>query len=118
MKSFRQVLHHLGLGFLFQNSTVDVENSAEESLVDWITVVGTVTLIEAQICSSRLEGEGIPVRIQKEAASSALPLTVGILGRIDIQVPRTFKEKAEATLADLMESTAVDDDYEAEELEA
>ncbi len=53
------------------------------------------------ILAARLNDEGIAARLRPEAVSSALPLTVGALSRIDLMVPQPMAEKALAILKDL-----------------
>lgn len=62
----------------------------------WISALATYgpTLAEMLILTARLNDEGIPARLRSEAVSSALPLTVGALSRIDLMVPQPMAEKA------------------------
>lgn len=53
------------------------------------------------ILAARLNDEGIPAHLRPEAVSSALPLTVGALSRIDLMVPQPMAEKALVILRDL-----------------
>lgn len=60
----------------------------------WVEVLTVFNQVQATIAAARLEDEGIPVRVRHEAASSAIPVNVGILGRIDVLVPKPLSEKA------------------------
>ncbi|MCC6905327.1 MAG: hypothetical protein IT326_05745, partial [Anaerolineae bacterium] len=42
--------------------------------------------------------EDIPAYIRREAASTALPLTVGLLGEIDVMVPTSEEARARSVL--------------------
>jgi hypothetical protein len=75
----------------------------------WVRVLTVYTPAEAQIGASRLQDEGIPVRLSQEAASSALPVTVGILGQIHILVPEPMYERAERVLEETMNFPKAED---------
>lgn len=60
----------------------------------WVVVLSVFDIVQATIARARLEDEGIPARTRQEGASFAYPVTVGILGRIDILVPESMQDKA------------------------
>jgi hypothetical protein len=68
----------------------------------WVRVLTGYTPAGAQIAAARLRDEGIPVRLSQEAASTALPVTVGMLGQIHILVPELLLERAELVLEETM----------------
>jgi hypothetical protein len=80
----------------------------------WVRALTVYTPVEAQIAAARLRDEGIPVRLSQEAASSAFPLNVGLLGQIHILVPELLLERAELVLEEtmnfLVEEDPADDD--------
>jgi hypothetical protein len=72
----------------------------------WYIVAHAGDLAVAEIPAGLLRGANIPVVLLREAAgSSAIPLTVGLLGGVDIAVPEAYYEEAKALLdLDLDES--------------
>jgi hypothetical protein len=60
----------------------------------WVSVLTVFDPVQATIVTARLQDEGIPARIRQESASTAIPVTVGILGKIDIMVPKLMEEKS------------------------
>jgi hypothetical protein len=77
-------------------------------------VLTTISMAEAVLAAARLQDRDIPVRIQQEAASSAIPVSVGILGEIDVLVPASMLEQALAVL-EAAEPATPDDAAEDEE---
>ncbi len=77
-----------------------------------LTAYGPV-LAQMVILTARLNDEGVPARLRSEAVSSALPLTVGALSRIDLMVPQPMVEKAILILKSLgaFEGTEKTDDH-------
>jgi hypothetical protein len=69
---------------------------------DWVRVCTVYNPIEAQIGAARLNDQGIPVRIRQESASSALPVTFGILGAMHLYVPEPKAEQATIILEETM----------------
>lgn len=65
----------------------------------WAVVLSVFDIVQATIARARLEDEAIPCRLRQEGASVALPVNVGILGRIDVLVPESLQEKALDVLA-------------------
>jgi hypothetical protein len=64
----------------------------------WYIVAHATDLASAEIPAGLLRGADIPVILIREAASSAIPLTVGLLGGVDIAVPEKYYEEAQALL--------------------
>jgi len=79
----------------------------------WVVVLSAFDIVQATIARARLVDEGIPVRVRQESANTAIPVTVGILGRIDVLVPESMQDKA---LGVLDAEPALDPD-EAEDME-
>jgi len=57
-------------------------------------VIFTGGWMEAQIVKGRLESAGIPALLKYEAIGKVYGLTVDGLGKVEILVPETLKEKA------------------------
>lgn len=65
----------------------------------WYVVAHAADMASAQIPAGLLEHAGIPVYLFREAAgSSAIPLTVGLLGGVDVAVPEDHYDEAAALL--------------------
>ncbi len=65
----------------------------------WYIVAHATDLASAEIPAGLLRGANIPVMLLREAAgSSAIPLTVGLLGGVDVAVPEAYYEEARALL--------------------
>lgn len=65
----------------------------------WVVVAHAVDMTIAAIPAGLLESAGIPVFLFREAiGSSALPLTVGKMGGVDVAVPEAYYEEAAALL--------------------
>jgi hypothetical protein len=73
-------------------------------LVTVLMLMGAESM--AIVVAERLQDEGIPTYIHHESGSSAMPLIVGPLGRIDIMVPKLMEEKAR----ELVEALLGEDD--------
>jgi len=84
----------------------------DDEPVPWVPVAALYDLVKATLITARLEDQGIPARMRQESASRAFPVSVGILGRIDILVPEPMVERAKAILEDLADSQAVDEPNE------
>jgi hypothetical protein len=66
--------------------------------VRWVVVAQMPGVAAATIVASRLEVEGIPVRVWQEAAGQALGLLVGALGTGHVAVPDAYAERARLLL--------------------
>ena len=66
---------------------------------DWRVVSTTSGMTNALIITGRLETEGIPARLQYEAAGAIYAITVDGLGEVKILVPVTDFERARQILA-------------------
>ncbi|MCC6905829.1 MAG: DUF2007 domain-containing protein, partial [Anaerolineae bacterium] len=60
----------------------------------WVAVASAGSLAEADVIAARLALEDIPAYVRRESASTALPLTVGLLGEIDVMVPASEEARA------------------------
>ena len=71
----------------------------------WVVVLTTYSIVQARLALARLQDEGILSRLRQESASRAIPVDVGIIGRIDLLVPEPSGEEAlkiiEETIGDL-----------------
>ncbi len=65
---------------------------------NWMVVARANGVTEASIIAGRLESLGIPVVIQREAASAALGLIYGPMAEARVLVPEKYYEFAMATL--------------------
>jgi hypothetical protein len=72
--------------------------------VNWVVVLTVFNIAQAALAAARLRDQGIEVRLRQEGASRALPVNVGILGRIDVMVPEEDAEQARDVLEDLAEA--------------
>lgn len=77
----------------------------------WVAVLTVFNWVQARLAVARLQDEGIPAQLRQEAVSTALPVSVGILGRIDVIVPGPMVEKALAILeaVEALEGDSEDD---------
>lgn len=61
--------------------------------VDWVAVYVTHNVNEAHIVAGRLESAGIPNMIHSQPGASAMGITIGNMGRIDVLVtPDDYEE--------------------------
>jgi hypothetical protein len=95
-----------------EETTAERETGAggDES-TPWVAVLTTYSIVQAQLALAHLQDEGILARLRQEAASRAIPVDFGIIGRIDILVPEPLEERA----AQVIEETITDDDLPDEE---
>jgi hypothetical protein len=67
----------------------------------WYVVARASTMLNAEIVAGLLRNAGIPVLLFREAAgSSAIPLTIGAFGVVEIAVPEAHYGEALALLRD------------------
>jgi hypothetical protein len=65
----------------------------------WYVVAHAVDMTTAEIPAGLLRSAGIPVYLFREAAgSSAIPVSVGLLGGVDVAVPEAYFAEAMALL--------------------
>jgi hypothetical protein len=65
----------------------------------WYIVAHATGMVAAEIPAGLLRSAGIPVYLFREAAgSSAIPISVGLLGGVDVGVPEAYYEEARALL--------------------
>ena len=67
--------------------------------ITWRVVSATSGMTNARIITGRLETEGIPTRLQYEAAGAIYAITIDGLGEVKILVPDTDLERARQILA-------------------
>lgn len=67
----------------------------------WVPLFRALDPAQARLIAARLDDQGIPVTIRDEAASSALPVGVGMLAEIILLVPDEYYDRALAVLRDL-----------------
>jgi hypothetical protein len=88
-----------------RDSTEEAEaegNGGDDEPEPWVPVLTVFDRVQATIITARLQDEGIPAHIRQESASSVFPVTVGILGEIDVMVPKLMEEKALALIDALL----------------
>lgn len=64
----------------------------------WYIIGHATSMAQAEIPAGLLRSAGIPVYLFREAGSTAIPVTVGLLGSIDIAVPEAYYADALALL--------------------
>src|SRR5512141_2269420 len=65
----------------------------------WV-VIAIVSWAEAEVMRSKLESEGIPCLLQREAAGTAFGITIGPMGEVRVLVPETLADRALELLND------------------
>ncbi|MBN1119697.1 MAG: DUF2007 domain-containing protein [Anaerolineae bacterium] len=98
-------------------STAEIEHetgAGGDDPAPWVVVLTTYSIVQAQLALARLRDEGILTRLRQEAASRAIPVDFGIIGRIDILVPDGSEEKAAQVIAETINVDLPDeqDDWE------
>lgn len=77
----------------------------------WYVVAEAMGSADAEIAGGLLRSAGIPVYFFREALGTALPLTVGLVGGVQVAVPEAFYADAMALLqGEQGELPAGDDD--------
>jgi Putative prokaryotic signal transducing protein len=79
----------------------------DEESPRWV-VVAIVSFLEAEVMRGKLESEGIPCLLQREAAGSVFGITIGPLGEVRVLVPEPLADRA----YDLLNENEVDDENE------
>lgn len=64
----------------------------------WYIVGHATSMTQAEIPAGLLRSAGIPVFLFREAASTAIPVSFGLLGNVDIAVPEAYYAEAMALL--------------------
>ncbi len=64
----------------------------------WYIVAHATSMVQAEIPAGLLRSADIPVFLFREAGSTAIPVSYGLLGNIDIAVPEEFYAEALALL--------------------
>jgi len=110
------ILRLLG-GLFSQQPSVKPADTASERAAKggnsderWVVILTTFDLVEAQIAVARLDDEDIPAHLRREAASSALPVNIGILGRIEVLAAESKAEQAVNILKDTLGYADEDDE--------
>ena len=67
---------------------------------EWAVVEEIAGSFQADILKGLLEAQEIPVMVSKPGAGSAIGITMGVLGRVQILVPRTDLERAKQVVSD------------------
>ena len=80
----------------------------------WV-VIAIVSWVEAEVMRSKLESEGIPCLLQREAAGSVFGITIGPLGEVRVLVPEPLADRAIDLLSE-GQAGASDEDAGDEEL--
>jgi len=62
------------------------ELSRRERRNDWMVVYVTYNVMEAHIVAGRLQSEGIPALVHREAGASAMGIHIGGLGEVKVLV--------------------------------
>ena len=71
----------------------------ESAATIWVPVQAVSGMADASIIAGRLETEGIPTRLEYEAAGVIYAVTVDGLGEVKIMVPREEVERAREVLS-------------------
>ncbi len=65
---------------------------------EWISLIIPKNPVEAEIIKGKLESEGIPVFLKKEAIGRIYGITTDGLGEIKVLVPKNLAKKAKEIL--------------------
>jgi len=87
--------------------------SGDDDHIRWI-VIAIVGWAEAEIMRSKLESEGIPCVLQREAVGVVYGITIGPMGDVRVLVPEPLVERAIDLLSE-GELDVVDDDSSQED---
>jgi len=74
-----------------------------QETVRWVSVATTMGPLRAEVLRGRLEAEGIPALVIREAAGGIYAVTVGLLGEADVLVPEELAERAREILGEDIE---------------
>jgi len=64
----------------------------------WYVVARATDMANAAIPAGLLRSAGIPVYLFREAGGSVIPVSVGLLGGVDVAVPEAYYTEAKALL--------------------
>lgn len=70
----------------------------KSSPVDLVTVVMVYGQAEAEIVKAKLESNGIPVHLKREALQIVYGFKLDGLGKVEVQVPQPLLKQAQAVL--------------------
>jgi len=83
----------------------------------WYVVAEPMGMTEAEIIGGLLRTAGIPVYLFREALGTAMPLSVGLVGGVQVAVPESFYGEAMALLEGEPDALAGGTDADREEVE-
>lgn len=66
---------------------------------DLVVIYTASGQFQAEIIKGLLQAAGIPVQLTQESTGAVYALTVGPLGEVEVLVPETYAEQAEALIA-------------------
>ena len=94
---------------------IEETGMGDEQDVGWVAVYIVWDAADAVVIVARLQDEGIPALARPEAASSAIPVSAGMLSDIEVLVPEAMADHALDVLWDLgllTEDEETDEYYE------
>jgi len=74
---------------------------AEASSQDEVIVYVSQGPLGAEVAKSKLESEGLPLRLRYQSIGRVLGLTVDGLGKVEVLVPEAYADVARELLAEL-----------------
>lgn len=83
----------------------------------WYIVAEAQGMTEAEIIGGLLRTAGIPVYFFREALGTAMPVSVGLVGGVQVAVPESFYGEAMALLEDEQDALPWETDTDADEFE-
>jgi hypothetical protein len=89
----------------------------ENAMFDWKIVAEAANEAEAYIIVGRLAQDDIKAWVQQEPAGSAIGITVGALGEVNVMVSAEDYERAKALLAQDQSDVITDEDVIGAEIE-
>ena len=78
--------------------TIGAMSTSEEHPHELVAVATADGQVEAEIIKGLLEANGVDVWLSQESAGSALGLTVGAMGQVEVMVREEQAEQARAVL--------------------
>jgi len=83
----------------------------------WYIVAEAQGMTEAEIVGGLLRTAGIPVYFFREALGTAMPVSVGLVGGVQVAVPESYYAEAMALLEDGIDELPPETDAENDEFE-
>ncbi len=65
---------------------------------DWVTLETVQGDLEAELIKGLLEAQDIPVLLSREGAGRAFGFTVGLLGEVEILIPKIFEKQGNSII--------------------